>query len=104
MVRRPGDANWISQRTAETLNCNLHHISIRQLDAVGKTETVGSEEMNVDVPWSAMRFKFEMMMFDVLQAMAHFRHAAAECFGPKYTAAAFNPHVNRHRVEGRIDQ
>ena len=49
-----------------------------------ETQAIRSEEMNVDVARAAMRFKFEMMMLDVRQAVAHFSFAAAERFRPQH--------------------
>ena len=46
--------------------------------------------MHVDVAGAAVRVKFEMMMFDILEAVAHFLLAGANLVGPKHLGAAFD--------------
>ena len=55
--------------------------------------------MNVNISRPAMGFIFEMMMFNVCQAVAHFILAAAECFPPKQVAGAFNLYLYRHGIK-----
>ena len=43
-----------------------------------ETQAVGSKEMNVNVTRPAVRLKLEMMMLNILQAVAHFGFAGAE--------------------------
>ena len=50
-----------------------------------------------------MLFEFEMMMFDILQAVTHFRLAAAKGFRPECARAALNLHSNLDRFEFGVD-
>ena len=85
------DSYRIPQRPAETMKCNLHDVSIGEPNAFSEAKTVSAKKMNVNVPPLAVRFVFEMMVFDILQAVAHLRLTGADLFSPQLPAGAFNP-------------
>lgn len=68
----------IAQRTPKALEGDLDHIAIFQPDAGAKTQAVRSEEMDVQISGAPVSFKFKVMMFQILQAVAHFGFAGTE--------------------------
>jgi hypothetical protein len=58
--------------------------------------------MNVNVSRAAMGVVFEVMMFDVRQAVTHLILAAAECLPPKQVSGAFDRYFDRHGLEARV--
>ena len=69
------DSYCISQRPAKAIKCNLHDVSIGEPNAFSEAKTVGAEKMNVNVPRLAVRFVFEMMVFEVGETVRHVRFA-----------------------------
>src|SRR5947199_10744067 len=59
--------------------------------------------MNVNVPRVAVRFVLEMMMFNILQTVAHLCLAGADLFSPQRPASAFNHDFAANRVENWFD-
>src|SRR5438270_8254002 len=59
--------------------------------------------MNVNVPRVAVRFVLEMMVFDILQTVAHLRLTGADLFSPQLPASAFNHDFASNRLEFWID-
>jgi hypothetical protein len=57
--------NQIAQGGLETLKRDFHYISILEVDAGAKTQTVGSQKMNVHISRAAMGLKLKMMMLQV---------------------------------------
>ena len=76
------DVYRIAQRTAETVERDLHHVSLLQADAIAVAETIGTKEVDVNVTGATMRRKLEVVMLDVLQAVTHVRFASIECTRP----------------------
>ena len=95
--------NRIAQRTAEALEFNVHHISMFQAKSFAETETVGAKKVDVDVSGVAVRFKLEVMMLNILQAVAHFSFASPNLLGPQLAATAMNGDFARHGFKVRIE-
>lgn len=55
--------------------------------------------MNMQIVGPAMVFKFEMMMFDVLKAMAHLFLAGFNGLGPESLSIAFDAAFTGDRIE-----
>jgi hypothetical protein len=96
-------ADGVSQRAPITFDGNLHDVSMLQTNVIAETQAVRSKEVYVDVSPAAVSFIFEMMVLDVLQAMAHFGFTAAESFGPMDISFPFDGHGYRHGFEFRIN-
>ena len=101
---RPGSGHphRIAQGPAKAFDRDLHHIPILHVDPVAETQAVGPEEMNVNVSRAAMSFIFEMMMFNVRQAVTHLILSGAECFRPEQVAGALDLYLHRHGLEVRV--
>ena len=97
-----GHPQRIAQGPAKAFDRDLHHVSILHPDSIAEAEAVRPEEMNVNVSRAAMGFVFEVMMFNVCQAVTHLILAAAECFPPKQGAGAFDLDFYRHGLEARV--
>src|SRR3954447_15468612 len=82
--------NRIAQWAAEALELNVHHIAIFQANSFAETETVGAKKVDVNVSGPTVRFKLEVMMLNILQAVAHFRFASPNLLGPQRPAVAMN--------------
>jgi hypothetical protein len=82
---------------------NLHRITVNQTDAVAEAQTIGTQKVDMNVSGAAMSRVLEMVVLDILKAMAHFCFACADSFRPKDAACAFNPHFSGDGVERRID-
>src|SRR6266496_2197347 len=91
------DANRVAQRAPEAVETNLHYVFIGQPNAFTKTQTIGAEKMHMNISWLAMLLEFEMMMFKILQAVAHFGFAGADLSGPQNLACTANADFARHR-------
>jgi hypothetical protein len=65
------DAQRIAQRAAKAGEGNFHHVAVGKLHAVAEAQGARAEVMDVQIAGAAVRFKFEMMMLDVRQAVAH---------------------------------
>ena len=91
------DANRVAQRAPEAVETNLHYVFIGQPNAFTETQTIGAEKMYMNVSWLTMLLEFEMMMFEVLQAVAHFGFAGADLSGPQNLACTANADFARHR-------
>ena len=61
----------ISQGSSKTFKCHLHHISIFHMHTGSETQAVRPKEMHVNVTRAAVGLKLEMMVFHILQAVAH---------------------------------
>src|SRR5437867_10202328 len=94
--------NRIAQWTAEALECDVHDVSICQADSFAKTEAVGTKEVDMNVSRTAVCFKFEVMMLNILQAVAHFSLAASNLFRPQGAAGTMNRDDARHGFKFRI--
>src|SRR5207245_1460016 len=88
LLRTRRDADRVHQRPSKPRKFHLHDIAVTQPDAVAEAERVGAEEMNVDISRPSMRVKFEMMMLDICQAVAHHRLASLQGLGPDLHASA----------------
>lgn len=75
-------ANGIHESASEAFCVHLHDIAILQMDVIAEAQAIGAKEMHVDIFRPAVRLKFEMMMLNVLQAVAHFGFAGAKGFSP----------------------
>src|SRR6266496_599685 len=91
------DANRVAQRAPEAAETDLHYVFIGQPNAFTETQTIGAEKMYMNVSWLTMLLEFEMMMFEVLQAVAHFGFARADLSGPQNLARTANADFARHR-------
>jgi len=60
---------------------------------------MGTEIVDVYITRPAMRFKLEMMMFDILQAVAHFRFTGADGLGPEDLTVALDARFARNGLE-----
>src|SRR5437879_710026 len=97
MLWRFADANRVAQSAPEAVKTDLHDVFIVQPNAFTETQTVGAEEMHMHVSWLAMLLEFEMMMFEILQAVAHFDFAGSDLSGPKHPVGTVNADFARHR-------
>lgn len=88
--------NEVSQRPAVDLGRDLHDVAILQANIVAKTQAISPEEMHVNVTCSAMSRVLEMMVLDILEAVAHCRVSAAEGFAPQRDAISFNHYTDQH--------
>ncbi len=70
---------------------------------VAETEVVRSKEVNVHVSRTTVSFKFEMMMLNVAQPMAHFGFAATERLGPLNTPVPLDRRGYGDGVKFRIN-
>jgi len=95
---------WIAQRAAEVCESDLHYVSGGEANAFAVAETIGAEEMDMDVAWAAMRFIFEVVMLDVAEAVAHFGFARADFFMPQRFTGAFDRDFARDGIESRIER
>ena len=91
------DANRVAQCAPEAIETDLHYVVIGQPNALTKAQAIGAEKMNVNVSWPTMLLEFEMMMFDVLQTVAHLSFAGADWCGPKDLARTVNADFAWHR-------
>ena|SRR5438876_792861 len=91
------DANRVAQRAPEAVETDLHYVFIGQSNAFTKAQTIGAEKMNMNVSWLAMLLEFEMMMLEILQAVAHFHFASADLSGPQDLACTVNADFAWHR-------
>jgi hypothetical protein len=81
----------------------LHDVSIFQTNVIAETEAVSSQEVNMDVSPPAVSFEFEMMMLNVLQAMAHFGFTRTERLGPVDIPFPLDRHRHRYGFEFGIN-
>jgi len=81
----------------------LHNVTVAQLNAFAKAEAISAKEMDMYVARTPVRFEFEKMMFDILQAVAHFCFASANLFRPEYGPATTDHDFSRYRFKLRID-
>src|SRR6266540_1321280 len=102
-IGRRGYFQWIAQGSSEIFKMNFHNIAVGQFHAVAEAQAACAEIMNVEIAGVAMRFEFEMMMLDVLQAVAHLGFAGADVLRPNDFAASFDGRFSRNRLELRID-
>jgi hypothetical protein len=93
----------ILQRPPVAFHRNLHDVAILQVDTIAETQAISSEEVDVNISSPAMRFVFEMMMLDILQAMTHFGFAAAKSPAPLKIAVTPNRNCDRDGLEVRIN-
>jgi hypothetical protein len=63
--------NWIAQRFSKARQFDFHNISILQRHALTEAKGIRAEEMNMGVPCPAVRWIFEMMMFQIRDRMRH---------------------------------
>src|SRR5665213_275517 len=78
--RAANNAQRIAQRAAETGEPNFHHVAVGELHAVAETQGARAKKMHVQIDGAAMRFKLEMMMLDVREAVTHFIFASQNFF------------------------
>src|SRR4051812_39223841 len=97
------DSDPIPQRPAETIECNLHDVAVGEPNAFSEAKTVSAKKMNVNVSRVAVRFILEVMVFDILQTVAHLRLTGADLFSPQLRAGAFNHDFASDRLELRVD-
>ncbi len=91
--------DWISQGSSKSSKCYLHHIPIFQMDARSETQAVRTEKMDVDVTRPPVACKLKMVVFHVLQAVAHLCLAGPELGRPKRLAVPFNIYFHLHGLE-----
>src|SRR5271163_2042414 len=94
----------IAQGAAEARELNLHYITGGQTNAFAEAETIGAEEMDVDVTGTAVRFVFEMVMLHVAEAVAHFGFAGADFFVPERFAGALDRDFTGDRIERGVER
>src|ERR1035438_9671194 len=64
-------AQRIAQWPPKAFEADLHYVSVGQLDAFAEAEAIRTEIMDVHVSGPPVPFKLELMMLNVLQAVAH---------------------------------
>jgi hypothetical protein len=87
------NAHGILQRAAKSCEADFHEIAVGEADAVAEAEAIRAEKMHVNVSRAAVLLEFEMMMLEVLQAVAHFGFAGANRFRPDGLLRAPNFHL-----------
>jgi hypothetical protein len=97
------NAQWIPQRAAKNGEPNFHHIAIGKLQAVAETQRARAEKMDMQIARAAVRFKFEMMMLDVREAVAHFTFAGENFLRPKNVSGTFDFHRAGNGIELRVN-
>src|ERR1017187_2566370 len=93
----------VPQGSPEAGELHLHHVTIGQAYAFAEAESIGAEEMHVDIARTAVRLELEMMMLQVRRAVAHHGFPGMDLFGPDGPAVALDFHFPRHQAEIRID-
>src|SRR5689334_18428743 len=78
---------------------NFHHVLIRELYAIAEAQRARAEVMHMHVARAAMRLELEMMVFDVLPAVAHLSFAAANVLRPNYFSGALDGDFAGHGLK-----
>ena len=73
-----------------------------QANAVAKAEAVGAKKVHVNVARPPMLLKFEVMMLNVLEAVAHFLFAGADISRPQSPAVTLDRYFACNRGKLRI--
>jgi hypothetical protein len=87
------DTQRIPQRPAEVLESNVHDISILKLHAGTEAQCARAEVMDMHVAGPAMRLELEVVMLEVLQAVAHCGIAGANFLRPEFTSITLDRHL-----------
>jgi len=66
---------------------------------IAETEAVRAKEMNMDVAWATVQLKLEMMVFNVSQAVTHFRFPGVKGLGPEHLPVPFDGRGHGSRFE-----
>src|SRR5215469_7743249 len=74
-----------------------------QANAVAKAEAVGAKKVHVHVSRLPMLLKFEVMMLNVCEAVAHFGFAGADISRPQPPAVTLDCYPAWHRGKFRIE-
>jgi len=61
----------VSQRPAHAFQADLHDIAIQQTEPAAKAKGVGAKEMDMCLQGDTVARVFEMMMFEIPEAMGH---------------------------------
>src|SRR5215831_16891389 len=91
------DTHRVAQRPAIAFDGNLHNISISQTNVVAEAEAIGAKKVDMDIAGATVCRIFEMMMFNICEAVAHFRFATAKGLAPKYVSVPLDSDGNRNR-------
>src|SRR5215813_14554078 len=73
-----------------------------QANAVAEAERIGAKKMHVQISRPPMLLKFEVMMLNVRQAVAHFGFAGADIFRPQGPAVTLDRYFAWNRGKFRI--
>ncbi len=92
----------ISQRAAKAFETNFGDISFSEDNAFAEGERVGSVEVDVNTARLTVPGEFEVMMFEVGQAVAHVFFSACDLLMPESCASALEPHLAGYVSGGRL--
>src|ERR1035437_8099755 len=88
----------IAQRTTKSIKPHLRHVSVFKNDAFSKRECIRSEEVNVHATRLPVSCEFEVMMFQIRQAVAHILFATGYLALPQDLFPAHDPRSEERRV------
>src|SRR5690348_15311105 len=103
ILRRGSILYWVAERPSETIELNLHDVSIAEMDSLAEAEQAGSEKMHMDISGTAVQFKLEVMMLKVCEAVAHLFFTGAYISRPEDSSVTPQAGGPGDGVEGRID-
>src|SRR6185437_5332073 len=84
--------NLVSKCAAEVAETDFHHIGVLQRDTFAKRKRIRSEEVNVNRAGLAMSCKFEVMVLDIRETVAHVGFPTGNRFGPERHTIPEDPH------------
>lgn len=93
----------VTERSSETIELNLHDISIAETDSLAEAEQTGSQIMDMYIARMAVKFKLEVMMLKVCEAVAHLVFTGPYVSRPEGLSVALQGDGPGNGIEGRID-